>query len=84
MNNNTSHLSALQSRLPNNRASIETLELCRADLITPFYSVEVEAQAGDSHLPKATQLAYGVGAGSPASPDRSPPASPSWTAPHLC
>ena len=45
--------------------------------------MEAEAQGGDSHLPKATQLVYGVGAGSPASQDRGPWASMCWTAPHL-
>ena len=48
----------------------------------PFYKVEAEAQGGDSRLPKATQLAYGVGTGSPASQDRGPLASICWTAPH--
>ena len=49
----------------------------------PFHRVEAEAQGGDSHSPKATQPAYGVGTGSPASQDRGPLASTCWTAPHL-
>jgi len=79
----TSHLCALQSRLPNHRARTGTLHPGKADLIMPFYSVEAEAQGGDSHLPKATQLVCGVGTGSPASQDIGPLASMCWTAPHL-